>query len=540
MSKIYIFGHKNPDTDSVCSSISLSYLKNQKGYETTPRVLGNINNETKFVLKRFGFSQPEYLNNVKVQVRDMNYDRGIMVNEKVSITDAFNYMQEKSLTALPLVNEKQKLTGFVTLKEIALQMMYGDYDELESSYDNILKTLNGKEILKYNEEIKGNILVSSYQTQTFIDEINLDKNAILIVGDRYKVLEYAIKSRVGLIVITGSHEIPEELYKLAQENQVNIITTPLNTYHTSLKITQSNYINTITINKAPSTINELEFRTDFLELGARTGHTNYPVVNNKGQCLGLLRITSASSFHKKQVILVDHNNLEQSIMGIDEAEILEIIDHHNLGAIGTSVPINFRSMTVGCTSTILYYMYKEERIPIPKNIAGLMVSAILSDTMILKSPTTTEKDCIAAKALATIAGVDWEEYGIEMIKAGSSIKGLTIDDVIFQDLKSYTIGHTLLGISQVMTLDFEEIKKDMNKYIERLNEIAKGQYDVFVIFITDVIKNGSYMIYNTDSENILQDSYNLDEIYEGIYLDRMVSRKKQMLPSLMDTLEKWN
>ena len=286
-------------------------------------------------------------------------------------------------------------------------------------------------------------------------------------------------------------------------------------------------------------VNELDFRTDFMDLAEKTGHTNYPVVNTKKQCLGLLRVTTASDYEKKRVILVDHNNLDQSIMGIEEAEIVEIIDHHNLGAIGTSKPINFRSMTVGCTSTILYYMYKEEKIPIPKNIAGLMVSAILSDTMILKSPTTTEKDITAANALAKIAGIDINKYGIEMIKAGSSIKGMSIDDIIFQDLKSYTVGHTMLGISQVMTLDFDEIKKDMEKYIARLDEIAKGQYNVIVIFITDVIKNGSYMIYNTDSEELLKEAYDLDGIYEGMYLDKIVSRKKQMLPNLMDTLEKW-
>lgn len=539
MSKIYIFGHKNPDTDSVCASISLSYLKNQKDQDTTPRVLGNINAETKFVLKKFGFNQPEYINNVKVQVRDINYNRGVMINEYSSISDAFNYMQKNNLTALPLVKDNKKLAGFVTLKEIAVMMIYGSNDELDTSYENICKTLKGTEILKFSSEIKGHILASSYQSQTFMDEVNLTRDDILIVGDRYKVLEYATRCGVKLIIVTGNHEIPSEILEIAKQNKVSIIITPLNTYHASLKITQSNYISTVAINKSPVVVNELDFRTDFLELAAKIGHTNYPVVNTKNQCLGLIRVTTASNFEKKKVILVDHNSLDQSIMGIDEADILEIIDHHNLGAIGTSKPINFRSMIVGCTCTIIYNMYKEEKIPIPKNIAGLMLSAILSDTMVLKSPTTTEKDIIAAQALANIAELDIQEYGIEMIKAGSSIKGMTIDDVIFQDLKSYTVGHTMLGISQVMTLDFEEIKKDMNKYIKRLDEIAKGQYDVIVIFITDVIKNGSYMIYNTDSENLLKDSYNLTDIYEGMYLDKIVSRKKQMLPNLMDTLEKW-
>lgn len=539
MGKIFIFGHKNPDTDSVCSSISLAYLKNQKGEQTTPRVLGNINKETKFVLKYFGFSQPEYINNVKVQIRDINYNKGVMINENTSITNAFNYMQQNNLTALPLVNEKKQLTGFVTLKEIALMMIYGMHDELDTSYDNILDTLNGTQILKFDEEIAGNILASSYQSQTFIDEIELDNSYILIVGDRYKVLEYAVQSGVKLIIITGSHDVPEEILEEARQKKVNIIRTPFNTYHASLKISHSNYISTVAINKSPVVVNDLDFRTDFIDLAEKTGHTNYPVVNTKKQCLGLLRVTTASDYEKKRVILVDHNNLDQSIMGIEEAEIVEIIDHHNLGAIGTSKPINFRSMTVGCTSTILYYMYKEEKIPIPKNIAGLMVSAILSDTMILKSPTTTEKDITAANALAKIAGIDINQYGIEMIKAGSSIKGMSIDDIIFQDLKSYTVGHTMLGISQVMTLDFDEIKKDMEKYIARLDEIAKGQYNVIVIFITDVIKNGSYMIYNTDAEELLKEAYDLDGIYEGMYLDKIVSRKKQMLPNLMDTLEKW-
>ena len=275
-----------------------------------------------------------------------------------------------------------------------------------------------------------------------------------------------------------------------------------------------------------------------MSLANKVGHTNYPIVNNKNECLGLLKVTNADNYHKQKVILVDHNSLSQSAIGIEEAEITEIIDHHNLGAIGTNVPINFRSMPVGCTCTIIYNMFVERKVAIPRDMAGIMLSAILSDTLIFKSPTTTEEDIFVASKLAKIARVDIDSYGYQMFKAASSIKGIAANDLINQDFKSYSIGNRMLGISQVMTMDFQEIEANIHEYIEKLDELCTGNYLCCTLFITDVYQNGSYVLYNTNAEDIIEDAFDLKDVYEGVYIADLVSRKKQMLPALLEVLQK--
>lgn len=538
MESVFVFGHKNPDTDSVCASISLSYLKNQLGEHTTPRVLGHINKESKFVLDYFQVKEPEYLNNVKVQLRNIEFNKNIFAKETDSVKDALNGMQEKGATALPIVNEANTLTGFVTLKEIATLLVNGVKARLNTSYENLLNVLEAQELLRFDENISGNVLIGSYQSQTLFDEVELTEEHILIVGDRYKVLNYALDSKVKLIVLTGNHNLTDDLLKKAKENRVNIMITPMDTFNAGNTINLSNYIKTIVVNNSPVTVNEMDYRTEFIELANKIGHTNYPIVDKKNECLGLIKVTDVEKYEKQKVILVDHNNLEQSVSGIEEAQIEEIIDHHNLGAIGTSIPINFRSMPVGCTCTIIYKMFEEYKVEIPKHIAGLMVSAILSDTLIFKSPTTTEEDRRACEALAKIAQIEIESYGRQMLTEASSIKGMSIEDVFFQDFKSYKVGNTTLGISQIITMDFASIKENLADYVAKLDEIAKGEYGIVTLFITDVIRNGSYVLFNTDAKEVVADSFNISNIEEGTFIPDLVSRKKQMLPNLMDTLEK--
>ena len=269
----------------------------------------------------------------------------------------------------------------------------------------------------------------------------------------------------------------------------------------------------------------------------KVNHTNYPIINNKGECLGLIRLTGPNSYEKQKVILVDHNNLAQSVDGIEEADILEIIDHHNLGAIGTQVPINFRSKPVGCTCTMIYGMYLENQINIPQDIAGLMLSAILSDTLLLTSPTTTDDDKNAAKRLASIAKVDIDKYGLEMIKAASSVEGMSPRDLIKSDFKSYVVGKKNLGIGQIMTLDIDNITEKLDEYVTVLDEMAETNFNVVVIFITDIIKNGSYVIYDTKSKDLIEDAFGLKNTHEGAFIPKVVSRKKQILPNILSIME---
>ena len=540
MKTTYVFGHRNPDTDSVCSAISFSYLKNQLGDNTSPRVLGHINKESAFVLNHFGVKEPGYLNNVKVQLRDVSYGKGLMLDAFASIKEVVDFMQDNHCTAVPIVDKNKKLMSLITLKEIAMMFIENSKNHLHTSYEHILKSVNGREILRFTEEFNGDTLAGSYQSQTFIEKAVLKESDILIVGDRYKVLHHGISSKVSLIVLTNNCDLDEELLSLAKENKVSVISSALDTYNTCTQIALSNYVKTILVNQSPSVVHDLDYLTDFVADATKLGHTNYPILNKKNECLGLIRITDIGNFEKKQVILVDHNNLEQSVPGIDEASIVEIIDHHNLGAIGTSIPINVRCMPVGCTCTILYQLYQEKNVTIPKDIAGLMLSAILSDTLILKSPTTTESDRIAVKALASICEEDYEAYGYEMLKAGSSVEGLEAEDIIYQDFKSYKVGNESLGISQVITMDFDSIKEHLQEYIDKLNEIAKGDYSTVTLFITDIIKNGSYVLFNDDSKHIVEDSFGISNLEQGTFIPDLVSRKKQMLPKIMESLERNN
>ena len=534
----FIFGHRNPDTDSVCASIALSYLLNETGKNTVPKVLGHLNNESKFVMNYFKVKEPDYLNDTKVRIKDIKYNKKAIAHEDDSIYETFYHMQKEGVTAVPLVDEAKKLTGFVTLKEIAKFLISGDKERVDTTYANILKSVEGEGLLCFDEQIKGNVMVASFQSKTFHEEVTLTNKDILIVGDRYKILDYAIDSCVQLIVLTGNHVLPNKLLKKAEKNKVNIIVSKYNSLETANKVMLSNRIRLININSKPITINSKDYRTDFLALANKEGHTNYPVINNKNECLGLLKVTNADNYHKQKVILVDHNSLAQSAIGIEEAEITEIIDHHNLGAIGTNTPINFRSMPVGCTCTIIYNMFVEKKIAIPKEIAGLMLSAILSDTLIFKSPTTTEEDIFAATKLAKIAKVNIDDYGYQMFKAASSIKGISVNDLINQDFKTYSVGNHMLGISQVMTMDFNEIEANINEYIEKLDELSSGNFLCCALFITDVYQNGSYVIYNTQAQDIIADAFDLKDIHEGVYIPDLVSRKKQMLPALLEVIQK--
>ena len=539
MDNIYIFGHKKPDTDAVTAPIILSYLKNKLGFNTEPRVLGSINTETKFVLDYFKVDTPKELKDVKLQIKDLKYQKDLNFNEYDSIYNAYIFMNNNKVSMIPVVDNKSKLIGIASMKDIAKNALNEDFNELKTSYTNIMHTLNGESLTKFDTEIKGNTLVASYQHQTFIDTINLDENSILIIGNRNKIIEYAIEKKVKLIVLTGNHELKDEHLQLALKNKVNIIRTKYDTFKTVRFINFSNYIKNITLTENIISFKEDDFVTEFTDVASKTKFSNFPVTDNEGKSLGLLKLANVADQKKKKVILVDHNEISQSVDGINEAEVVEVIDHHNIGSLGTSLPINFRTMPVGCTSTILYTLYKENNVKIPKNIAGLMTSAICSDTLLLKSPTTTELDKQALEEVSKIAGVDWYEYGLEMLKAGSSLKGKTKEEILYTDFKNFEFDDKKMGIGQISTFDINEIKKDSDEYVSMINKIAtNNDYDLLALFATDILSNGSYVFFNDSAKEIVAEGYKVEDIYQGYYLDGCVSRKKQMVPNLMETLKK--
>lgn len=537
MERIFIFGHQKPDTDSITSAISLSYLKNKLGMDTVPARLGEINSETEFVLKQFNVSAPILLNDVKLQIKDLNYHKDYYLNKNVSIKEGYQYMLDKGITGIPVVDDNKKFIGLVTVKTIVKDLIDGNFNSLFTSYNNILKTLDGEEVLKFDEEIDGDILAASYRSTTFLNTVNLEKNHILIVGDRHSVIEYAVNSGVKLLIVVGNGEVKDEHLELAKQNRVNIIRTNLDTFQATKLIGLSNYLSTVVPSDRPYTFEESVYYDDFVVKTSKLKHNNYPVISKRGICKGLIRITEINEKNRKKVILVDHNELEQSADGLEEAEIIEIVDHHKLGNISTKNPINFRNMSVGSTNTIIYQMYKENMIEIPKEIAGLMLSGILSDTLALTSPTTTELDKQVVNELSELLNIDYVRYALSMFKAGTSLKNKTVEEIVNTDIKDFTTEDNKFAVSQIFTLDIDSIFEHKQEYIDYINELAKyKEYDLVLLVITDIIRNGSYLLYTDSSKEIVADAFNFMELEQGYYLDGIVSRKKQIVPAIMEVI----
>ena len=536
--KVYVFGHRNPDTDSVTAAISLAYLKRKLGMEAEARVLSAINLESKYALNYFNVPEPMFLNDVKIKVSDLDFTKNYSVTEEDSVNDAYERMVEAGISKIPVIDDAKKLLGIVTMKDIAHEQFSDNIDLVKTTYDNILETIDGEEVLRFEDNIEGNLLVASYKSTTIKENITFNNSHILMVGDRHSIIEYAIECGIKLLIITGPNTIKEEHLELARKNKVNIINTKYNTIMAARRINLANNISTLSYNKNVLCINEHENVSDFMSIANKTRYSYYPVINENDECVGILRLSDVDYNNRQKVILVDHNNYEQSAIGLDEAEILEIVDHHNIGSIGTNMPINFRNMPVGSTNTILYILYRENNVKIPKDIAGLMLSGILSDTLILSSPTTTDLDKEAVDALSKIAGVDYKEYGLDMLKAGSSLKGKTREEVLYTDYKNYPVGDKKIGLGQLSTTNPDEILEVIDEYVELVNEVADANdYYLVCLFVTDIINKGSYVIYSRRAEDILRRVYKNEELTQGTFLEGVVSRKKQILPGIMLEME---
>ena len=538
MEKMLVFGHINPDTDSVTASITLANLKRKMGLNAEERVLGDINKETKFVLDYFNVKEPRYLNDTKLRIKDMDYRKNCFINEYSSIMETYDYMMENNTTGVPIVDEDKKFISLVTAKDILNKSIFSNDVSLITSYDNIIKTINGKEVVRVSDEIEGSIKAAAFAHATFESNVNLTRDDIIIVGDRHYIIELAIKSKVKLLIIVGGNTLKKDEIKLAKKNKVNVILTDLNTFETSRIILNSNYVKKLA-SKTNYVLYEKDSYDDFMEKSKSLKVDNYPVVDKNLVCKGLLRKSELGKSNKRKVILVDHNEIEQSAIGLEEAEIIEIVDHHKIGRVSTKVPINFRNMAVGSTNTIIYELYKENKVKISKEMAGLMISGIISDTLLLKSPTTTIHDKNSVKALKKICKLNINKYGIEMFKAGTSLEGMSVSDILNLDSKTFKNNDITFTVSQAFTLDILEILNDKDKYLDEIDNIMNdSKVDAYVFVITDIIKNGSYLLYNKECEESIRKAFNLKKVSEGVFVKDVVSRKKQIVPVLIDSLEK--
>lgn len=535
--KVFIFGHKKPDTDSVCSAIALSYLKNALGENTEPRILSSINAETKYVLKKLKFDVPDVLSDVKLQIKDVNYHRNFKINIKNSVYNAFLKMQENNMSTIPLVDDNDEFRGSFAMKDIAKTQILGEIKHLKSNYDLILETIEGKEILRFDNEIEGNLINVALRSSSEVVQNIFDKNSILIIGDRHSVIENAINKKVKLIIVAFKAKIKDEHLALAKKNKVNIIYSDIDSFNILTKINFANYIENYQYTKSLVCVNESMDVSDFNDLINKTKHSYYPVIDSLNKCLGLIKLSDLRENTPKKVMLVDHNEMSQSVDGLDEAEILSIVDHHKLGTIGTNKPINFRNMSVGSTCTIIYELFKENKVKIPKEIAGLLVAGITSDTLLLKSPTTTKEDKVALKDLGKISEINLEKFAMEMFKANDIVKSKTMKEIIYSDFKVFNVDKKVIAVGQVTTLNSKAILKQKSSYIKFLNkESIQNNYDIMIFLITDIFKNGSYILFNEPSKNIMKLAFN-DNLEQGNFLDGVVSRKKQVLPPIMSYLK---
>lgn len=539
MDKVYIFGHKKPDTDAVCGAIALSYLKNKMGFNAEPRILSEINSETAYALKKFNVAVPRYLNDVKVQIKDVKYRRNLYLHEDTSIYRAYEELTKKEISGIPIVDDKKKFVGYAALKEITKTMILGDGRDINTSFNNLAATLQVKEGPHFRQSIQGQVKIVTLPYRMFINAIELNETTILVTPYQENIINHAINCGVKLIVIIENGQPSKEILEKLKNKKIDLLVTHYDVTKVAVLLSLANPIKDIKREEHIYTFEPLHYLTDFLEATRKLTHTNYPIVNGKGICEGMLQVINTHHYTKKKVILVDHNEPIQSIDGLNEAEIIEIVDHHNIGTINTNTPINFRNMAVGSVNTIIYYLYLEQQIRIPKDIAGLMLSGIISDTLLLVSPTTTDLDRLVAESLAKTAKVNLKAYGLELLQSGVSINGLSPFEVVYKDFKSYIVGDYKIGIAQVFATSFKEYEKDKDTYISCLNDISiNNNYKVVCLFVTDIINNNSYLLFNESAKKYLEDAYGVDNLSEGYLLEGVVSRKKQMIPLIMDVIEK--
>ena len=532
-----IFGHKTPDTDSVCSALALAHLKNKLNEPSKAYILGNVNKETSFVLKHFKADVPEILDNVKIQLKDLDYARVKTFNKLKSVHFAYFHMNENKLRTLPIVDEENYLCGIITMKDIAMSLINTDQQHLCTSYDNIVETLLGKSILKFDETINGNVIVAAFEEKTLRSSEIMNENSIVIVGDRYDIIEYAIEIKVKMIIVTGELEVTPQLLKKAAENKVNIISTAYDTYYTAKNITLAKYVDDIMKKNDIMMFYDDDYLNDSKEDIEQSKHSKFPIISKEKKYLGLLSRNDLINPKKKNVILVDHNEMNQSADGIEEAEILEVIDHHKIGDIKTSLPISFRNTPVGSSNTIIFQMYRENNIEITKEIAGLMLSGIISDTLLFKSPTTTERDKYAVDELLKIVDINLYEYAMEMFRAGTSLEGKTIEEILYQDFKKFNLVYKNVGISQVFTLDIKEIMNRKSEFVKLIDDITYDKdYYMLIMAVTDIVNEGSYIFYTSSREKLVRMIFEEENVHQGIYVDKCVSRKKQIVPKVINAL----
>lgn len=543
----YVIGHINPDTDSICSAIAYAELKKKiTGEEYKARRAGQINSETRFVLERFKMNPPGYLSDVRIQVRDVDYRQVNGAKGDISLKRAWEYMSKNSIATLPIVKEGNVLEGLITIGDIARSYM-DIYDSkilssAKTPYINIVETINGEIVVgdpnaTFNQ---GKVLIAAANPDLM--ESYIEPHDLVILGNRYESQLCAIEMNADCIIVCEGAPVSFTISKLAQDKNCTIIKTPYDTFTVARLINQSMPINFFMRSEGLITFTKDHFIDEIKGVMANKRHRDFPIVDSEGRLIGMISRRNLLGAKRKQLILVDHNERSQAVDGLEEADILEIIDHHRLGSIETMSPVFFRNQPLGCTATIVYQMYKENHIEIEPNIAGLLCSAIISDTLVYRSPTCTEVDKMAAEDLAKIAGIDVLEYAKEMFAAGSNLINRSPEEIFYQDFKKFTASDVVFGVGQINSMNADELEAIKGKLVPYM-EKAFRDHEVAMIFfmLTNIIDESTELLYEGNgAAQVVKDAFRIHDEQDKIILKGVVSRKKQLIPALMGSLQKEN
>jgi manganese-dependent inorganic pyrophosphatase len=542
---IFIIGHKNPDTDSICSSIAYAHLKNtiDKENQYIPTRIGAVSSETIHVLKCFGVEQPELITDVKTQIGDISIKSVSTVKPSISMKRAWETMKNCNITTLPVSEDGSKLDGIITVGDIAQSYM-DIYDnsvlsKASTPYKNMIEVLEGELIVGDMEDRvnNGQMLIGAMNPEVM--ESYIHPKDIVIVGNRYETQLCSIEAEAQCLIITGGLPVANSIKKLAEANNCAIIISPHDTYMVARLINQSIPISYFMKTANLTAFNMDDYIDEIREIMVKKRYRNFPVVDSENNIMGMISRASLIDLRRKQVILVDHNERSQAVDGLEEAEILEIIDHHRIGDIETGGPVYFRNQPLGCTATIIYNIYKENRVEIPKHIAGLLCSAILSDTLMFKSPTCTPLDKAAAEELAQTAQIEMEQFAKDMFRAGSDLANKKEKEIFYQDFKQFKVGNLSLGVGQINSMDRRELTEIKDRMLQYMKKVYKEKkLDLLLFMLTDIAHESTELLFVGNHTELVARAFDGVTNENSIELLGVVSRKKQVIPPLVKSYDK--
>ncbi|WP_029544627.1 putative manganese-dependent inorganic diphosphatase [Selenomonas sp. AB3002] len=539
---IYTIGHRNPDTDSICSAIGYAHLKQALGENVVAARAGKINAETKYALEHFHVEEPLLLTDLYPRVKDITIDCKIVVKQHDTLRHLGEVMREHDLKSVPVTDSKGVLVGIVTVSDLAQryfqELGMQNLANMRVRYRDIIQATDSQVLVsgEEGEFIKGNVRIAAGSLNTIKSVIK--EHDIVLIGDRHdETIIDCVKQGISCLIVTGNGRVSADVIEEAEERNVFVLSTPYDTYTVARLINQCVPIRRI-MHDNPVCFKPMDLLSDIKGAMEENNYRNYPVVEN-GHIVGLVSRDRLMVSERERVILVDHNERGQAVEGIEEAKIMEIIDHHRLGGIQTSEPIYTHAEPVGCTATIVANMHWHRDIDIPASIAGLLLSAIISDTVLFKSPTCTEYDKMTAKRLAEIAGVDINEYGLEMLKAGSGIGDMTPSEIARNDLKEFRIGDYRIIVSQISVMDEKEVLDLEPQLIEAMGHICdKEGFDMSLVMVTNILEEATTLLYAGSPKTLIGEAFHKDASGTHIYLPGVMSRKKQIIPPLSEAVKR--